>query len=46
MADAKQIFDHVTEEEFNSISKKVALEDDFIVDDNGQGKPRKYDFFP
>ena len=32
------IFDMVSEEEFNKIAKRVILEDDFVVDDNGEGK--------
>ncbi len=31
------IFDLVPEDEFNSIAKRIMLEDDFIVDDNGEG---------
>lgn len=35
--EAKPVYDIVTEHEFNSLRKKLMLEDDFVVDDNGQG---------
>ena len=35
--DDSAIYDMVTEEEFNKIAKRVILEDDFVVDDNGEG---------
>ncbi|KAH6570971.1 hypothetical protein BASA60_007400 [Batrachochytrium salamandrivorans] len=31
------IFDEVTEEEYNTLNKRSRLEDDFVVDDNGEG---------
>ncbi|KAJ3315983.1 DNA polymerase alpha catalytic subunit [Boothiomyces sp. JEL0838] len=34
------IYDEVTEEEYNAIAKRAILEDDFIVDDNGEGYGR------
>ena len=35
--DLAPIYDEVTEMEYNQIAKRALLEDDFIVDDNGQG---------
>lgn len=35
--DDVRIFDMVPEDEFNSIAKRLMLEDDFVVDDNGEG---------
>ena len=37
VAEEAAIFDLVTEEEFNAISKRQIMEDDFVVDDNGEG---------
>ena len=34
---ALPIYDEVTDLEFNQIAKRALLEDDFVVDDNGQG---------
>lgn len=34
---AAPIYDEVTEEEYNLISKRAAFEEDFVVDDNGEG---------
>lgn len=31
------IYDEVTEEEYKAIAKRAMLEDDFVVDDTGQG---------
>jgi hypothetical protein len=32
-----QIFDSVSEDFFHEVSKRRAMEDDFVVDDNGEG---------
>ncbi len=37
MDDSAPIYDVVPEDEFNTIAKKMMLEDDFVVDDNGEG---------
>ncbi|KAL5033467.1 DNA-directed DNA polymerase alpha catalytic subunit pol1 [Batrachochytrium dendrobatidis] len=37
VAGTADIFDVVTEEEYNTLSKRTRLEDDFVVDDNGEG---------
>jgi DNA polymerase alpha subunit A len=37
VVEEKPIFDLVPEDEFNSIAKRMMLEDDFVVDDNGEG---------
>ncbi len=35
--DLPAIYDQVTEEQYHQIAKRAALEDDFVVDDNGNG---------
>lgn len=36
-SEQKAIFEEVTEEHFNEVSKRKAREDDFVVDDHGEG---------
>ncbi|KAJ3276787.1 DNA-directed DNA polymerase alpha catalytic subunit pol1 [Terramyces sp. JEL0728] len=40
IAEQTPIYDEVTEEEYNAIAKRAILEDDFVVDDNGEGYGR------